>query len=166
MPKLSEKDKAALENIITNIEIKPQSQQIAIELDFLKATMTIATTLKVPNELGKLILLGLCASGEIRYRCGDQIIEWGEIPVGEFAPTHVCAEDLLEWFEGYGSRSTIETAISERLVSGVVPGRTISWKEFCDNVRNACNGWDAKGKPTRGFSDKNIQRIVNEIRRK
>jgi hypothetical protein len=39
-------------------------------------------------------------------------------------------------------------------------------KQFCDDVRNACRGWKAKGKPALGFGDKQIQRIVKNLRQR
>ena len=44
------------------------------------------------------------------------------------------------------------------------PARTISWKEFCDLVRDRCGGWrDRKhGIKKRGFGDKTIKRIVKD----
>lgn len=57
--------------------------------------------------------------------------------------------------------------IRDRLLGRDDPGQNISWKEFCDAVRDAAGGWVADkhdGRTRRGFSDKTIRRIVYRIR--
>ncbi len=61
--------------------------------------------------------------------------------------------------------SELGNAVAQRLKSER-PGSTISWVQFCDSVRDDCDGWkDHKSRmPKRGFSDKTIQRVVTDLR--
>jgi hypothetical protein len=59
-----------------------------------------------------------------------------------------------------------EQVIQALIDEGLSPPRNIQWKLFCDRVRNECNGWLVPGKPALGFSDKQIQRVVKELRAK
>jgi hypothetical protein len=64
--------------------------------------------------------------------------------------------------------TSLKAAIAELLDNDEEPGKTISWKTFCDNVRDQTAGWASEHdkRPKRGFSDRTIQRIVNRQLRK
>jgi hypothetical protein len=59
-----------------------------------------------------------------------------------------------------------DAAISNRLTRGEQPGSTVPWKQFCDSVRDDCDGWaDRKQKrPKRGFGDRTIKRVAGTRR--
>jgi hypothetical protein len=60
-----------------------------------------------------------------------------------------------------------DDVIRQRLLRGDDPGQNVSWKEFCDAVRDAAGGWvvdKRDGRPRRGFNDKAIGREVDRIR--
>jgi hypothetical protein len=59
-----------------------------------------------------------------------------------------------------------EAVIAAMIAEGVIPPDTIEWKEFYKRVRDECNGWRGKGKPAWGFGDKQIKRIVGDLRDK
>src|SRR6202035_516011 len=56
----------------------------------------------------------------------------------------------------------LELAIARRLEAGQQPGSTERWPQFCDTVRDDCNGWvdKKKGSYKRRFGEKTIKRIV------
>jgi hypothetical protein len=64
------------------------------------------------------------------------------------------------------NESALTVAIKKRLSAGEEPGVTMQWNQFCDAVRDAADGWvDRKRrKLKRGYSDKTIKRIVNQVR--
>jgi hypothetical protein len=55
--------------------------------------------------------------------------------------------------------------VARRWAIGQRPGKNIAWKLFCDGVRDVAGGWSrARARqPLRGFSDKMIQRDVQEL---
>jgi hypothetical protein len=63
------------------------------------------------------------------------------------------------------TKVSILNTIKHRLTAGDKPGTTIQWKEFCDLVRDGCDGWVGlqKRRPKRGFGDKSIKRIVTKL---
>jgi hypothetical protein len=65
-------------------------------------------------------------------------------------------DDFRSWI-GH-PQSNREAAITKRLRVGV-PGRDLSWKRFCDDVRNDCGA----SLSTRGFTDETIENITREI---
>jgi hypothetical protein len=54
---------------------------------------------------------------------------------------------------------SIRDAIAQLMKEGMQPASTVLWDEFCDLVRDRCDGWkDQKNRvPKRGFSDKTIK---------
>jgi hypothetical protein len=57
---------------------------------------------------------------------------------------------------------SIEEAITEQLKQGVQPGVGTTWADFCNTIRDRANGWSEGHKPKRGFSKRNIQRLVSK----
>jgi hypothetical protein len=59
-----------------------------------------------------------------------------------------------------------DAAIRRLLAEGVIPPTNIPWKQFCDLVRDECNGW-AKGlsvRPAWGFNDRTIKDTVGRVK--
>jgi hypothetical protein len=58
--------------------------------------------------------------------------------------------------------NSLTATVTKRLDAGDQPGSTVRWTEFCDAVRDECDGWKdrKKGLPKRGYSNKTIERIV------
>jgi hypothetical protein len=137
-------------------------------LTFSEAAIEIADALNIKHEAATMTLYGLCATGHIRcLNDRGELIEAIDI---EGKPAFFRASDvrhfLTEWSEG-PQPSRREAVISTMINEGVNPPRTISWKKFCNDVRDACNArLDAKGRPPFGFGDKQIQRIVKDLRSK
>jgi hypothetical protein len=57
---------------------------------------------------------------------------------------------------------SIEAAITEQLKQGVQPGNGTTWADFCNTTRDRANGWSEGHTPKRGFSKRNIQRLVGK----
>jgi hypothetical protein len=51
-------------------------------------------------------------------------------------------------------------AIKERHAVGDRPGKNVTWDRYCDTIRDLYDGWADRKKrtPSRGYSDRNIQR--------
>jgi hypothetical protein len=128
-----------------------------------KAATEIADALNIKHEAATMMLYGLCATGHIRCLNNQgELIEAIDI---EGKPAFFRASDvrpfLTEWSEGP------QPSRREAVISAMIDERTISWKKFCNDVRDACNArLDAKGRPPFGFGDKQIQRIVKDLRDK
>jgi hypothetical protein len=60
-----------------------------------------------------------------------------------------------------------DAAIRRLLAEGVIPPTNIPWKQFCDRVRDECNGWMGEG-PARtaawGFNDRTIKDTVGRVK--
>jgi hypothetical protein len=58
--------------------------------------------------------------------------------------------------------ANLQRAIQHRLDAGVVPGKTMKWGEFCDQIRDDCGGWKdgRRQEQARGYGDKTIKRAV------
>ena len=119
-----------------------------------------------------MTLYGLCATGNVRWLNAEGVIDEDECTIGDFngKPAFVIASDvrsfLRDWSQG-PQPSRREAVISAMIAEGVNPPRNISWKEFYKRVRDACNArLDAKGRAPFGFGDKQIQRIVKDLRDK
>jgi hypothetical protein len=58
--------------------------------------------------------------------------------------------------------AALDLWIEEKVKSGVYPPAKINWQKFCDDARDACDGWRDKkeGKPARAFTHKTIYRKV------
>jgi len=63
-------------------------------------------------------------------------------------------------------RGSKEAVIRRLLAEGILPPADIPWKEFCERVRDECNGWIGIGpqrKPAYGFNDKAIKYTVKRV---
>jgi hypothetical protein len=62
---------------------------------------------------------------------------------------------------------SLETAISVKS-RDAQPGPDKTWKQFCDEIRDQCDGWTNKhnGKAKRGYGDKTIKRKARKLRDK
>jgi hypothetical protein len=100
-----------------------------------------------------------------------KVVELDEITAEEFSNKSLCigAKDfrskLVEW-SPQPQPLQRDRVVSELLAGGSNPPRNIAWKAFHNRVRNECKGWLKAGKPAHGFSDKQIQRVVKELRSK
>jgi hypothetical protein len=60
-----------------------------------------------------------------------------------------------------------DAAIRRLLAEGVIPPTNIPWNQFCDRVRDECNGWIGEG-PGRtaawGFNDRTIRDAVGRVK--
>ena len=125
-----------------------------------RAADDIAIALSVPGEIAETILYGLIATNTVQA-CDDQqnLIDGDECTLSnlEGKPTWVDANELREWL-----RANVRGPIHgqrEREIAKRLP-RAVPWDEFCDGVRDACNGWydKKKRKPAPGFSARQIKR--------
>jgi hypothetical protein len=60
-----------------------------------------------------------------------------------------------------------DAAIRRLLAEGVIPPSNIPWKQFCDRVRDECNGWMGEGSertPAWGFNDRTIKDTVGRVK--
>jgi hypothetical protein len=60
-----------------------------------------------------------------------------------------------------------DAAIRRLLAEGVIPPTNIPWKQFCDRVRDECNGWMGEGSertPAWGFNDRTIKDTVGRVK--
>ena len=118
-----------------------------------------------------MTLYGLCATGNVR--CLDdqgEVVDEDECTISHFSkkPKYVIASDVRSFLTDWSPDplpSKREAVISAMIAEGLNPTRNINWKLFCDRVRNDCNGWIGK-RIAPGFSQKQIQRIVKDLRSK
>jgi hypothetical protein len=60
-----------------------------------------------------------------------------------------------------------DAAIRRLLAEGIIPPTNIYWKQFCDRVRDECNGWMGEGPnrtPAWGFNDRTIKDTVGRVK--
>lgn len=144
-------------------------------LPFYMAVEEIAQAFAVNPDMASMTLYGLCASGEVRSRAkeggGISPARWagGEVWDGSDLPAiTVSASDLRYWLSSQAGpeRAMLDQEITKRLRNGQNPPRNILWKQFYDEVRDACNGWKNADRKEHGygFGDKTIQRAVNRLR--
>jgi hypothetical protein len=162
--------KSSLTAIISRF--KPKDAGIEARLTFNEAATEIAHALKIKIEAAAMVLYGLCATGNVRW-LNDQgeVIEEDECTVASFndKPKYVIASDvrshLTDWSSDPQPKKR-ENVIAEMLAEGLNPPRNIKWKPFCNRVRDECNGWLSRGQPALGFGDRQINRMVNELKSK
>jgi hypothetical protein len=116
------------------------------------------------------MMLGLIATGHVRADATKKHVDH-ECTAAELQGKSklIAVDDLRDLLREWSAAPTAgrDRVISMKLRNGDIPGRNIEWKQFCDDVRDDCNGWRAKGKgPAWGFGDKQIKRIVNHLRLK
>jgi hypothetical protein len=162
--------KSAVTAIIGRIkEEKKASKTLIIH----RAATEIARALNIRHEEAMMTLYGLCATGNVRW-VGNQgeIVDEDECTIADFSskPKYVVASDVRSFLTDWSPDplpSKRETIISAMIAEGLNPPRNINWKEFYKRVREACNArLDAKGRAPFGFGDKQIQRIVKDLRSK
>jgi hypothetical protein len=116
-------------------------------------------------------LFGLCATGNVRsFNKHRELIDAEECTIGDFEgrPAFVDASEvrdaLIEWSPDPQPLHR-EAVIRKMLRDGTIR-RNTSWKDIYKLVRDRCNGWIKTGgeqKPNKGFGDRQIQRIVNQL---
>ena len=120
-----------------------------------KAWVEVREAFGISTEAASMLVFGLIATGTIRALDGEQqLIDLDECRIWELEgkPIFVRADELRDWLREWSVAPTADRdrAIAEKLRSGQIPGRNISWKKFCDDLRDKCNGWRAKGKAAWG----------------
>jgi hypothetical protein len=83
-------------------------------------------------------------------------IAWAEQPRADQKVEPIEREEKTQ-----GEETRLVTAIKERIAAGYRPGVKEQWKRFCDNVRESIGVEESD----RGYGDKSIERIVNELRK-
>jgi hypothetical protein len=132
-------------------------------LAFSSACREIKSALYVEDEVAAMILQGLVATGNV-HACDDaqQLVDLDECTITEYENrvAFVEVDDLRYWL----SRCTRapQPALIDAEIAKRRP-RRVPWKQFCNEVRDACNGWQRPGKPALGFSTKQIQRRYNSL---
>jgi hypothetical protein len=59
-----------------------------------------------------------------------------------------------------------EAVIRRLLAEGIIPPTNMHWKQFCERVRDECNGWIGKGpkrKPAYGLNNRTIKDTVRRV---
>jgi hypothetical protein len=158
---------------MATVERMIKAKRSSEPLPFSKAVTEIAQALNIEDEPASMMLYGLCATGNVRWLNGQgEVVEEDECTIADFnhKPKFVIASDvrsfLADWSQG-PLPSRREAVIDALIAEGLNPPRNIKWKEFYKRVRDACNArLDGKGRLPFGFSDKQIQRIVKDLRSK
>jgi hypothetical protein len=145
---------------------RPKAQQY---LSRIVAATEIARALNISHDAAMMTLYGLCACGNLTMLNGQQeIVDIEECTIANLdaSVAFVSATDLRQWLNecAPGPQASQRDAVIERLLQTKNPPRDWYWKEFCDAVRNQCNGWRAKGKPAWGFGDRQIKSVVKQLR--
>jgi hypothetical protein len=156
---------------LTAIVGRLKQKAVSKPIKFAVAAEEIAYALNIKDEAATMILYGLCATGSVRWldKRGE-VIDEDDWTISDFndKPKLVIADDVRHWLTEWSSspqRSRRGAAIEAMLAEGHNPPRNISWKEFCGRVRDECNGW-LGDRPALGFSDRQIQRNVKDLRSK
>jgi|SRR5215471_1208847 len=137
-----------------------------------EAATEIAQALNLHSEAAAMMLYGLCATGNVRWLNGaGEVINEDECTIANFnhKPVLVMADDVRHWLTQWSpapQSSRRDAVIDKMIAEGLNPPRNINWKMFFKRVRDECNGWLPDGRPAQGFGDKQIQRIVKELRAK
>jgi hypothetical protein len=134
----------------------------------------LAQAFNLPSAAAAMLLHGLIATGNVRVLGNDnELIDIDNCAIADLEgkAASVAGDELRDWINAH---STLpqgpqgrDRLIAQKLQDGINPPRTIPWKQFCDGVRDECGGWIVTGGkrvPARGFSDKQIQRAVNDLR--
>jgi hypothetical protein len=135
---------------------KPEEDWLTLN----EAIRLLAKALIVSDEVAHFTLIGLIATEHIRARDLDpNEVSLAELGRAEF----VSRNDLAEWLPPPPNER--DAAVLTLLRGGANPPHTGPWKDFYNSVRNQCRGgWRAKGKPGFGFTDKQIQRRVKDLK--
>jgi hypothetical protein len=126
------------------------------------------------NDVAAMLLDGLIATGNVRALDRDgELIDIDNCPVADLEgkAKSIAANELRDWISAHSTLpqgpQARDRLIAQKLGEGINPPRNIPWKKFCDDIRDGCGGWivtDGKRVPTRGFSDKQIQRAVKDLK--
>lgn len=126
---------------------KPQHDWLAID----RAEDEIVKALAVHRGVAGTILFGLIATGNVHAADGKRReIDLDETTIVELEgrPVYVAERGFREWLREHSTLPQTgqrELAIRNKLNNGGAwPGKTIPWKEFCNAIRDECNGWLAK----------------------
>jgi hypothetical protein len=126
--------------------MKPNGKRRQNWVSFHNGVAEITDTMRIPNEAASMLLYGLCATGNVRC-LNDQLdfIDPDECTLTEFsaAGAFIAVNDLRHFLAEWSSApqpSLINVEIAKRLP------RRIPWKQFCNEIRDACNGWRGPGK--------------------
>jgi hypothetical protein len=169
--------KDALTAIMSNLRKKRKSKDDPRpRLTFADAATEIAQALRIKHEAAAMTLYGLCATGNVLC-LNDQgeVLEPDECNVRELCgAAFVIADGIRSFLTDWSPDPRPEKrkgVIRALFDEGHNPPRTIEWEPFCCQVRDKCNGWLPKGKNPKariapGFSVKQIQRIVKDLRAK
>jgi hypothetical protein len=124
------------------------------------AIRKVAEALGFHQDLAEAVLFGLIANQDLRV--GDDKGELIDTDLTSISDVRY----LQHWLREHAKVPLVgdrDIVIAQLLTEGKIPGSTIPWKDFDDEVRNICNGWLGKGpkrRPARGFDHRTIQRIV------
>jgi hypothetical protein len=142
-------------------------------LGYTDAANEITRSLNIHYDAAVALLCGMCATGRVRWidDKGD-LVDEEECTLAAFAgdrhPFRVAADDvrhcLTRW--SHDPLPARREEVIAKLMVELNPPRKTKWKPFCDRVRDDCNGWLKPGVPAPGFGDKQIQRIVKDLRSK
>ena len=141
-------------------------------ISFAKAVSEVAEALSIPHEVAQMTLVGLIATGDISASNAKGLIDLDETTIAELRIDQAAAGELRGWLREHSKAPLVgqrDFVIAKLLRNGAVPARSVTWKEFCDKVRNECNGWQGKGAkrmPAWGFDHKTIQRQVAKLTRR
>ena len=162
--------KNAVAAIVGRMKKKASSSKT---LTFSDAATEIGKALNIEHEAATMILYGLCATANVRWVDNQgKLVDEDECTIADFysKPAFVLADDVRSYLTDWSpmpQTSNREAVIAAMIAEGHIPPRTVDWKTFCNRVREKCNArLDAKGRPPFGFSDKQIQRIVKDLRSK
>jgi hypothetical protein len=154
------------------------------QLDFYFAVHEIERRLGLSRGAAQAKLREFCASGVVRSWKRSYLIVQDEPEAGQqerILPSEWRSRevDLVTDAGGYKNFVDVSKAdldqqigkdqadcprdaeIIKQLRKGLRPGETISWKEFCELIRKACNSGPSK----RGFSDETIENVARKILR-
>jgi hypothetical protein len=143
--------------------MKPNGKHKRNWVAFHNGVAEITDTMRIPNEAASMLLYGLCATGNVRcLNDQDEFIDPDECTLTDFngEAAFIAASDVQHFLAEWSSAPQpllINVEIAKRLP------RRIPWKQFCNEIRDACNGWRAPGQPAWGFGDKQIQRSVKDL---
>jgi hypothetical protein len=158
--------KKSIDALVADLRPQPTGPRITRH----EAASEIAEALKIDHKAAMMTLYGLCATGDVRWFDGSgEIVDEDAVTIAAFGgkPAFVVADDiracLVEW-SPQPQPDRRRQVISDLLAEGLNPPRNIKWKPFCDLVCDKCNGWLSRGKPALGFSEKQIMRIIKELR--
>src|SRR5215510_8617889 len=109
---------------------------------------------QLPFEFWTWIAPGEWRSREVDYGGPDRDGCRIEVMINE--------DDFRHWLKQQGIAPSPRDAAVVKVLKAGRPPNKISWKEFCDRVRDDADGW-VGDRPAFGFSDKQIRRVVKAL---